>query len=144
MPSDKVWDEVLAHLRALDPKVKSIPCHDQSAADNTLVFVPAESVCYFTTDFDKKKLPGYDVMVVTDQDHRYFLKLDIGDLEKALADNPAFLRTGDYYLVHLAKVRGSRVSRARDLRFEGSEQWVSIWLRMSVSICTLDRRVDHR
>lgn len=124
MPSEEVWSEILAHLRALDPKVKSVPCHDQSSADNTLVFVPADSICYLTTAFDKKKIPGYDVMVVTDQDHRYFLKIDLGDLEKAFAENPSFLRTGDYYMVNLAKIRGSRVARARDLLFQGSDQWV--------------------
>lgn len=124
MSTKKVWDEILTHLRALDPKVKSIPCHDQSSADNTLAFVPTDSISYFTTAFDKKKVPGYDVMVVTDQDHRYFLKLDIGDIEVALGDNPAFLRTGDFYLVNLAKIRGSRVGRARDLRFEGSDTWI--------------------
>lgn len=123
MSNKETWDEVLTHLRAMDPKVKSVPCEDETSADKTLVFVPIDSICFFTTDFDKEKKLGYDVMVVTDAGHRYFMKYGLGELEADLADNPRFLRSGEYYVINLTKVRGSRINRARDLKFEGSEGW---------------------
>ena len=106
------------------PKVKSVPCEDETSADKTLVFVPIDSICFFTTDFDKQKKQGYDVMLVTEDDERFFMKYGLGELEEDLADNPRFLRSGEYYLVNLTKIRASRITRARDLKFEGSDAWV--------------------
>jgi len=119
----KVWDEVLAHLRSLAPQVKLIPCEDESHDDKVTVFVPVESICYFSTNFDQKRR-GYTLMLVTDEGLRYFLNMELGAIEEALADNPRFLRTGKTEFINLAKIRSSRVSRARDLLFEGSDEWV--------------------
>jgi DNA-binding LytR/AlgR family response regulator len=123
MANKEVWDEILGHLRSLDPKVKLIPCEDESHQDKTTAFVPVESVCYFSTDFDQKKR-GYTMMVVADDGKRYFLNVEIGDIEEALADNPRFFRSGKFYLINVMKVRASQTSRARDLLFEGSDEWV--------------------
>lgn len=123
MSTKKVWDEVLAHLRALDPQVKLIPCHDDSDQDGTLVFIPVESVCYFSTSFDQKKR-GFDTLLVTDEGLPYFLHYELGAIEEALADNPRFFRSGKQYLINISKIRRSRTNRARDLLFGGSEDWV--------------------
>jgi len=119
----KVWDEVLAHLRSLDPQVKLIPCEDESHDDKVTVFVPVESVCYFSTNFDQKRR-GYTLMLVTDEGLPYFLHYELGAIEEALADNPRFLRSGKQYLINISKIRRSRTNRARDLLFAGSEDWV--------------------
>lgn len=123
MASKDVWNEILGHLRSLDPQVKAIPCEDERHDDKVTVFVPVEAICYFSTNFDQKRR-GYTLMLVTDTGLRYFLNMEIGAVEEALADNPRFLRTGKTELVNLSKIRSSRVSRARDLLFEGSDEWV--------------------
>lgn len=103
--------------------MKLIPCHEESDQDATLVFVPIESVCYFSTDFDQKKR-GFDTLLRTDQGLHYFLHYELGAIEEALSDNPRFFRSGKQYLINLSKIRRSRTNRARDLLFAGSEDWV--------------------
>lgn len=115
------WDEVLAHLRSLDPKVQMIPCRDDGSATETVHFVPLERVSFITSESRRK---GFETRLVTDEGRPYFLNVPLGDLAKALAENPRFLRTGKSYLVNLAKIRTSRAGRWRDLQFQGSDEWI--------------------
>lgn len=121
MASNKDQKEILAHLRVLNPKVRTLACEDEGSSSGTFVFVPVAHVAYLTTDF---KRSGYTLMAVADDGGRYFMNLELGELDDALVDYPHFLRSGKQYFINLLKIRRSRVNRARDLLFVGSDQWV--------------------
>lgn len=58
-------------------------------------------------------------MFMTNRKEAYYSNLRLSQIEEKIKEHPHFLRTSKYYLVNLTKIRGLKVSSARDLWFEG-------------------------
>ena len=58
-------------------------------------------------------------MFMTTRNEAYYSNLRLSQIETKIKEHPHFMRTSKYYLVNLTKIRGLKVSSARDLWFEG-------------------------
>ena len=107
--------QVLEKLMYLDPPIKKFPVTPEDAA-MAVYFVDLKDVCYITTKSDQGR---EETMFVTSGGKAYFSNLRLTEIESRLKEHPHFMRTSKFYLVNLTKIRGLKVSAARDLWFAG-------------------------
>ncbi len=110
--------QVLVRLQYLDPPVKKFPVQPPDPA-MAVYFVDLKEVCYVTTKSDHGR---EETMLMTSEGKGYYSNLRLSEIEEKLKDHPHFLRTSKYYLINLTKIRGLKVSSARDLWFEGLDK----------------------
>ena len=106
--------QVLEKLMYLDPPIKKFPVTPEDAA-MAVYFVDLKDVCYITTKSDQGR---EETMFVTSGGKAYFSNLRLTEIESRLKEHPHFMRTSKFYLVNLTKIRGLKVSAARDLWFD--------------------------
>jgi len=107
--------QVLEKLMYLDPPIKKFPVTPEDAA-MAVYFVDLKDVCYITTKSDQGR---EETMFVISGGKAYFSNLRLTEIESRLKEHPHFMRTSKFYLVNLTKIRGLKVSAARDLWFDG-------------------------
>jgi len=76
-------------------------------------------VCYITTKSDAGR---EETMFVTSSGKTYYTNLRLVEIEARLKDHPHFMRSSKFYVINLTKIRGLKVSSARDLWFDGLDQ----------------------
>jgi len=109
---------VLAKLMYLDPPVKKFSVTPEDPA-MAVYFLDLKDVCYITTKSDQGR---DETMFMTSGGKAYFSNLRLTEIEKRLKDHPHFMRTSKFYVINLTKIRGLKVSSARDLWFEGLKE----------------------
>jgi DNA-binding LytR/AlgR family response regulator len=63
-------------------------------------------------------------MFMTSGGKAYYSNLRLTEIEKRLKDHPHFMRSSKFYMINLTKIRGLKVSSARDLWFDGLKEAV--------------------
>jgi DNA-binding LytR/AlgR family response regulator len=110
--------QVLAKLDEIDPPIKKFAVTPKDAA-MAVYFLELKDVCYITTKTDSGR---EETMFVTDAGEDYYCNLRLIEIERQLQEHSWFLRTSKFYMVNLRKIRGLRVSAARDLWFDGIDE----------------------
>ena len=110
--------QVLAKLQYLDPPVKKFPVTPEDPA-MAVYFLDLKDVCFITT---KSDLGREETMFMTSGGKAYYSNLRLTEIEKRLKDHPHFMRTSKFYVINLTKIRGLKVSSARDLWFDGLKE----------------------
>ena len=109
---------VLERLQYLDPPMKKFPVQPPDPA-MAVYFVDLKDVCYITTKSDHGR---EETMLMTSGGKGYYSNLRLSEIEERLKEHPHFVRTSKYYLINMTKIRGLKVSSARDLWFEGLDK----------------------
>lgn len=107
--------QVLEKLMYLDPPIKKFPVTPEDPA-MAVYFLELKDVCYITT---KSDLGREETMFMTSGGKAYYSNLRLTEIEKRLKEHPHFMRSSKFYIINLTKIRGLKVSSARDLWFEG-------------------------
>jgi DNA-binding LytR/AlgR family response regulator len=110
--------QVLAKLQYLDPPVKKFPVTPEDPA-MAVYFLDLKEVCFITTKSDAGR---EETMFMTSGGKAYYSNLRLTEIEKRLKDHPHFMRTSKFYVINLTKIRGLKVSSARDLWFDGLKE----------------------
>ncbi|MBU1173117.1 MAG: LytTR family transcriptional regulator [Proteobacteria bacterium] len=113
--------QVLEKLMYLDPPIKKFPVTPEDPA-MAVFFLDLKDVCYITTKSDQGR---DETMFMTSGGKAYFSNLRLTEIEKRLSEHPHFMRTSKFYVINLTKIRGLKVSSARDLWFEGLKEPVA-------------------
>jgi len=116
--NDGLLKQILERLASLDPPIKKFPVAPPEPA-MAVYFVDLKDVCFITTKADQGR---EETMFVTGQKESFYSNLRLSEIEEKLKGHPHFLRTSKYYLLNLTKIKGLRVSAARDVWFEGIEE----------------------
>jgi DNA-binding LytR/AlgR family response regulator len=82
-------------------------------------FLDLKEVCFITTKSDAGR---EETMFMTSGGKAYYSNLRLTEIEKRLKDHPHFMRTSKFYVINLTKIRGLKVSSARDLWFDGLKE----------------------
>jgi len=108
-------EKMLERLLYLDPPIKKFPVMplDPSMA---VCFLDLKDVCYITTKAEQGR---EETLFMTTRKEAYYSNLRLSQIEEKIKEHPHFMRTSKYYLVNLTKIRGLKVTSARDLWFEG-------------------------
>ena len=117
----QILQKILERLLSIEPPVKRIAVEPPDPAMAVFLLALAE-VCYITTRSDAGR---EETALMTSDGKTYYTTLGLADVEKKLADHPHFMKTSKFYIVNLTKIRGLKVSNARDLWFEGIEKPVT-------------------
>jgi len=112
-----VLQKVLERLQYLDPPIKKFPVTPEDPA-MAVCFLDLKDVCYITTKADAGR---DETLFMTSEKKSFYSNLRLSDIEERLKEHPHFLKTSKFYLVNLTKIRGLKMSAARDLWFEGLE-----------------------
>ena len=112
--------QVLAKLQYLDPPIKKFPVTPEDPA-MAVYFLDLKEVCFITTKSDAGR---EETMFMTSGGKAYYSNLRLTEIEKRLKDHPHFMRTSKFYVINLTKIRGLKVSSARDLWFDGLKEAV--------------------
>lgn len=112
-----VLQKILERLLSIDPPVKRIAVEPPDPAMAVFLLTLAE-VCYITTRADAGR---EETALVTAGGKIYYTTLGLGEVAKKLAEHPHFLQTSKFYIVNMTKIRGIKVTNARDLWFDGIE-----------------------
>jgi DNA-binding LytR/AlgR family response regulator len=110
--------QVLAKLQYLDPPIKKFPVTPEDPA-MAVYFLDLKEVCFITTKSDAGR---EETMFMTSGGKAYYSNLRLTEIEKRLKDHPHFMRTSKFYVINLTKIRGLKVSSARDLWFDGLKE----------------------
>jgi len=110
--------QVLAKLQYLDPPIKKFPVTPEDPA-MAVCFLDLKEVCFITTKSDAGR---EETMFMTSGGKAYYSNLRLTEIEKRLKDHPHFMRTSKFYVINLTKIRGLKVSSARDLWFDGLKE----------------------
>jgi DNA-binding LytR/AlgR family response regulator len=110
--------QVLAKLQYLDPPVKKFPVTPEDPA-MAVYFLDLKDVCFITTKSDAGR---EETMFMTSGGKAYYSNLRLTEIEKRLKYHPHFMRTSKFYVINLTKIRGLKVSSARDLWFDGLKE----------------------
>ncbi len=113
-----VLQKVLARLQYLDPPIKKFPVTPEDPA-MAVCFLDLKDVCYITTKADAGR---DETLFVTSGKKSFYSNLRLSEIEERLKENPHFLKTSKFYLVNLTKIRGLKMTAARDLWFDGLEE----------------------
>jgi DNA-binding LytR/AlgR family response regulator len=111
-------NQVLAKLQYLDPPIKKFPVTPEDPA-MAVYFLDLKDVCFITTKSDAGR---EETMFMTSGGKAYYSNLRLTEIEKRLKDHPHFMRTSKFYVINLTKIRGLKVSSARDLWFDGLKE----------------------
>jgi DNA-binding LytR/AlgR family response regulator len=112
--------QVLAKLQYLDPPIKKFPVTPEDPA-MAVYFLDLKDVCFITTKSDAGR---EETMFMTSGGKAYYSNLRLTEIEKRLKDHPHFMRSSKFYMINLTKIRGLKVSSARDLWFDGLKEAV--------------------
>lgn len=112
----KIWEEV----SYISPPLKRFPVQPSDPAMGVFL-LNLNDVCFITTKSDQ----GRDETMFQTAKESYYSNLGLGEIEKQLKEHPHFMRTSKYYIVNLTKIRGVKVTSARDLWFEGIKQSIT-------------------
>lgn len=118
---DGVLQKILDKLSYIEPPVKRFPVTPPDPAMG-IFLLDLKEVCYITTKSDHGR---EETMFKTAGKENYYSNLGLGEIETKLKEHPHFLRTSKYYIVNLTKIRGLKVSSARDLWFDGIKEPVA-------------------
>jgi DNA-binding LytR/AlgR family response regulator len=110
--------QVLEKLQYLDPPIKKFPVTPEYPA-MAVYFLDLKDVCFITTKSDAGR---EETMFMTSGGKAYYSNLRLTEIEKRLKDHPHFMRTSKFYMINLMKIRGLKVSSARDLWFDGLKE----------------------
>jgi DNA-binding LytR/AlgR family response regulator len=110
--------QVLEKLQYLDPPIKKFPVTPEDPA-MAVYFLDLKDVCFITTKSDAGR---EETMFMTSGGKAYYSNLRLTEIEKRLKDHPHFMRTSKFYVINLTKIRGLKVSSARDLWFDGLKE----------------------
>jgi DNA-binding LytR/AlgR family response regulator len=110
--------QVLAKLQYLDPPIRKFPVTPEDPA-MAVYFLDLKDVCFITT---KSDLGREETMFMTSGGKAYYSNLRLTEIEKRLKDHPHFMRSSKFYMINLTKIRGLKVSSARDLWFDGLKE----------------------
>jgi DNA-binding LytR/AlgR family response regulator len=110
--------QVLEKLQYLDPPIKKFPVTPEDPA-MAVYFLDLKEVCFITTKSDAGR---EETMFMTSGGKAYYSNLRLTEIEKRLKDHPHFMRTSKFYVINLTKIRGLKVSSARDLWFDGLKE----------------------
>ncbi len=113
--------DILAKLERMDPPIKKFAVTPEDPA-MSVFFVELKDVCYITTRSDAGR---EETMFVTSAGKAYYSNLRLTEIEKRLKEHPHFMRSSKFYMINLTKIRGLKVSSARDLWFDGLEKPVA-------------------
>ena len=108
-------DKILERLQYLDPPIKRFLVEPPDPA-MAIYFIDLAEVRYITTRTDQGR---DEIMFVMGAGKQFFSNLTLGKVETRLKEHPHFMRTSKFYIVNLARIRGMKVSNARDLWFDG-------------------------
>jgi DNA-binding LytR/AlgR family response regulator len=112
--------QVLEKLQYLDPPIKKFPVTPEDPA-MAVYFLDLKDVCFITTKSDAGR---EETMFMTSGGKAYYSNLRLTEIEKRLKDHPHFMRSSKFYMINLTKIRGLKVSSARDLWFDGLKEAV--------------------
>jgi DNA-binding LytR/AlgR family response regulator len=112
-----VLQKILERLLSIDPPVKRIDVEPPDPAMAIYLLDLAE-VRYITTRADAGR---EETALVTAGGKIFYTTLGLGEVVKKLAEHPHFLQTSKFYIVNMTKIRGIKVTNARDLWFDGIE-----------------------
>jgi DNA-binding LytR/AlgR family response regulator len=110
--------DILAKLERMDPPIKKFAVTPEDPA-MSVFFVELKDVCFITTRSDAGR---EETMFMTSSGKGYFSNLRLTEIEKRLKEHPHFMRSSKFYMINLTKIRGLKVSSARDLWFDGLEK----------------------
>jgi DNA-binding LytR/AlgR family response regulator len=110
--------QVLEKLQYLDPPIKKFPVTPEYPA-MAVYFLDLKDVCFITTKSDAGR---EETMFMTSGGKAYYSNLRLTEIEKRLKDHPHFMRSSKFYMINLTKIRGLKVSSARDLWFDGLKE----------------------
>ncbi|HMM59053.1 MAG TPA: LytTR family DNA-binding domain-containing protein [Candidatus Rifleibacterium sp.] len=110
--------QVLEKLQQIDPPIRKFPVTPEDPA-MAVYFVDLKDVCYITTKADQGR---EETMFVCGGGKAYYSNLRLTEIEARLKEHPHFMRTSKFYVVNLTKIRGLKVSAARDLWFDGIKE----------------------
>lgn len=113
-----VLQKILEKLTLLEPPIKRFPVSPPDPAMGIFLLTLSD-VCFITTKSDQGR---EETLFKTAGKESYYSNLGLGEIETQLKEHPHFLRTSKYYIVNLTKIRGLKVSSARDLWFEGLKE----------------------
>lgn len=113
-----VLQKILERLQSLEPRVKRLAVTSPDPA-MALYLLPLDQVCYITTRSDAGRA---ETALLTSDGKTYYTSMGLVDVEKKLAEHPHFLKTSKFYIVNLTKIRGIKITNARDLWFDGIEK----------------------
>ena len=113
--------EILAKLARIEPPIKKFAVTPEDPA-MSVYFLELKDVCYITTKSDAGR---EETMLVTSGGKSYYTNLRLVEIEEKLKEHPHFMRTSKFYVINLTKIRGLKVSSARDLWFEGLKEPVA-------------------
>jgi DNA-binding LytR/AlgR family response regulator len=111
-------EKMLERLLYLDPPIKKFPVMPLDPA-MAVCFLDLKDVCFITTKSDQGR---EETMFMTDRNEAYYSNLRLSQIEGKIKEHPHFMRTSKFYLVNLTKIRGMKVSSARDLWFDGLDE----------------------
>ena len=106
-----ILKEILAKLARIEPPIKKFAVSPEDPA-MSVYFVELKEVCYITTKSDAGR---EETMFVTSNGKTYYTNLRLVEIEARLKDHPHFMRSSKFYVINLTKIRGLKVSSARDL-----------------------------
>ncbi len=109
--------QVLEKLQRIDPPIRKFPVTPEDPA-MAVYFVDLKDVCYITT----KAVQGREETMFVCGGKAYYSNLRLTEIETRLKEHPHFMRTSKFYIVNLTKIRGLKVSAARDLWFDGTKE----------------------
>ena len=109
--------EILAKLARIEPPIKKFAVTPEDPA-MSVYFLELKDVCYITTKSDAGR---EETMFMTSGGKAYYSNLRLVEIEEKLKEHPHFMRTSKFYMINLTKIRGLKVSSARDLWFDGLE-----------------------
>ena len=109
--------KALERLLYLDPPIKKFPVTPEDPA-MAVYFLDLKDVCYITTKADHGR---DETLFMTTEKKGYYSNLRLSEIEERLKEHPHFLKTSKFYIVNLTKIRGLKMTSARDLWFEGVE-----------------------
>jgi DNA-binding LytR/AlgR family response regulator len=112
--------QVLEKLQYLDPPIRKFPVTPEDPA-MAVYFLDLKDVCFITTKSDAGR---EETMFMTSGGKAYYSNLRLTEIEKRLKDHPHFMRSSKFYMINLTKIRGLKVSSARDLWFDGLKEAV--------------------
>ena len=113
-----VLEKILARLASMDPPVKRLAVESPDPA-MALLLLPLDQVCYITTKSDAGRA---ETALVTAGGKTYYSSMGLGEIVTKLTGHPHFLQTSKFYIVNLTKIRGIKITNARDLWFDGLEK----------------------
>lgn len=112
------YKDIINRLNLMDPLIRKFAVTPEDP-EMTIALIDLKDVCYIST---KSTSGREETGFICSDGKTYYSNLRLTEIEKKLAEHPWFVRTSKFYIVNLTKIRGLKVSAARDLWFEGVKE----------------------